>query len=79
MAPHVEQDYCIKNFCRIGLLNKEFGLFEIVVCQNLILEVTFKFYECFFGGLILYVPVNSYGDVGMVSSPYHTFFLGKLA
>ena len=29
-------------------------------------------------GLMLYVPVNSYGHVGMVSSPNHTFFLGKL-
>ena len=28
--------------------------------------------------LFLYVPVNSYGHAGMVSSPYHTFFLGKL-
>ena len=29
-------------------------------------------------GLILYVPVNSYGHVGTVGSPNHTFFLGKL-
>ena len=29
-------------------------------------------------GLLLYIPVNSYGHVGTVSSPYHTFFLGKL-
>ena len=28
-------------------------------------------------GLILYVPVNSYGHVGMVSSPYYTFFPGQ--
>ena len=28
--------------------------------------------------LILYVPVYSYGHVGTVSSPKHTFFLGKL-
>ena len=28
--------------------------------------------------LMLYVPVNSYGHVGTVSSPYHTFFLDKL-
>ena len=26
----------------------------------------------FFFGLILNVPVNSYGHVGMVSSPHHT-------
>ena len=29
-------------------------------------------------GLLLYIPVNSYGHVGMVSSPNHIFFLGKL-
>ena len=28
--------------------------------------------------LILYILVNSYGHVGTVSSPNHTFFLGKL-
>ena len=27
---------------------------------------------------MLYVPVNSYGHVGTVSSPNHTFFLDKL-
>ena len=26
--------------------------------------------------LLLYVPVNSYGHGGTVSSPYHTFFSG---
>ena len=29
-------------------------------------------------GLVLYVPVYSYSHVGTVSSPNHTFFLGKL-
>ena len=29
-------------------------------------------------GLILNVAVNSYGHVGAVSSPNHTFFLGRL-
>ena len=29
-------------------------------------------------GLLLYVPVNSYGHVGIVSSSNHTIFLGKL-
>ena len=29
--------------------------------------------------LVLYVRVNSYGHVGMVSSPNHIFFLGKLS
>ena len=28
-------------------------------------------------GLILNVPVNGYGHVATVSSPNHTFFLGK--
>ena len=28
--------------------------------------------------LLLHIPVNSYGHVGMVSSPSQTFFLGKL-
>ena len=32
----------------------------------------------FWFGLMLNVPVNSYGHVGTVSSPNHTFFLGKL-
>ena len=26
----------------------------------------------------VYVPVNRYGNVGKVSSPNHTYFLGKL-
>ena len=30
------------------------------------------------GGLVLYIPVNSYGHVGTVSSPNHKFFQGKL-
>ena len=29
-------------------------------------------------GLMLSIPVNSYGHVGTVSSPNHSFFLGKL-
>ena len=29
-------------------------------------------------GLRFYIPVNSYGHVKMVSSPYHNLFLGKL-
>ena len=29
-------------------------------------------------GLMLYIPVNSYSHVRTVSSPNHTFFLGKL-
>ena len=32
----------------------------------------------FWFGLLLYVPGNSYDHVGTVSSPNHTFFLGKL-
>ena len=33
--------------------------------------------DCLFG-LRFYIPVNSYGHVETVSSPNHTFFLGKL-
>ena len=29
-------------------------------------------------GLSFYFQVNNYGHVETVSSPYHTFFLGKL-
>ena len=29
-------------------------------------------------GLVLYIPVNSYGHVRTVSSHNHTFFLGML-
>ena len=32
---------------------------------------------CLFG-LMHNIPVNSYGHAGTVSSPNHTFFLGKL-
>ena len=28
--------------------------------------------------LVLFVPVNRYGYAGTVSSPFHSFFLGKL-
>ena len=35
-------------------------------------------YLVLFFALMLYIPVNSYGHVGTVSSPNHTFFLGKL-
>ena len=43
------------------------------------------YHGCFLGflggggfGLLLNIPVNSYGHVGTVSSPNHTIFLGKL-
>ena len=54
-------------------------LYNILLCQNLN-----RFAYAVFGfglvwlDLILHVPVNSHGHVGMVSSPNHTFFLGKL-
>ena len=32
----------------------------------------------FSGGLVLYVPVNSFGHVETVNSPNQTFFLRKL-
>ena len=34
-------------------------------------------FVCLFG-LMINAPVNSYGHVGTVSLPTHTFFLGKL-
>ena len=34
--------------------------------------------HCWLVGLILYIPVDSYGHVEMDGSPNHTFFLGKL-
>ena len=34
-------------------------------------------FTSFWFGLMLYVPVNSYGHVWTVSLPNHTFFLGK--
>ena len=40
-------------------------------------QLTFWKLNCLFG-LMLYVPVNSYGHVRTVSSFNHTFFLGKL-
>ena len=45
-----------------------------MVCQTINFELWFV---CLFG-LMLNVPVNSYGHVRTVSSPNHTFFLGKL-
>ena len=41
------------------------------------IEFVATYVRLFWFGLILYVPVNSYGHVGTVSSPNHTFFLGK--
>ena len=46
-----------------------------------LISITIAVYSVFFVfcfGLILYVLVNSYGHVGTVSSPNHTYFLGKL-
>ena len=40
-------------------------------------ESELKLTACLFE-LMFYVSVNSYGNVGMVSSPSHTFYLGKL-
>ena len=43
---------------------------------DVILVVYLFFYYIYI--LIWFVPVKSYGNVGTVSSPNHTFFLGKL-
>ena len=45
---------------------------------NTIHSVDLCLFVCLFG-LMLYVPVNSYGYAGTVSSPNHTFLLGKLS
>ena len=37
-----------------------------------------KIFRDLFVVLIFNVPFNSYGHVGKVSSPKHTFFLGRL-
>ena len=37
-----------------------------------------QFIHVFWFGLLLYVPVNSYGRAGTAGLPNHTFFLGKL-
>ena len=56
--------------CQAFCLFFETSLMNSIIQEN----------ECLIdvSSLILYIPVNSYGDVGMVSSPNHTFFLGKL-
>ena len=46
-----------------------------IVSANAKVKYYLRFFLFWFG-LILYVPVNSYGHVGTVSSPKHTFFLG---
>ena len=49
------------------------------VCDRPVVDkVIVKVLLCLGYGLILYIPVNSYRHVGTVSSPNHTFFLGKL-
>ena len=52
-----------------------FLIFAMTIPQESVLLKQFMF---FWFGLVLYVPVNSYGNVGTVSSPNHTLFLGKL-
>ena len=36
------------------------------------------YHHLYFWGLMLYILVNSYGHVGMLGSPNHTFFLSNL-
>ena len=50
------------------------GLFYLLITP-VISSYNLNLFKWF--GLILCIPVNSYGHVGMVSSPSHTFFLGK--
>ena len=49
---------------------------QVIISKNIIflsLKIDFVWF-----GLKLNIQVNSYGHVGTVSSPNHTFFLGKL-
>ena len=48
--------------------------------QILICDTSVSIFTCArsWFGLLLYIPVNSYGHFGTVSSPNHRFFLGKL-
>ena len=47
---------------------------DFIVCS--FTENSIGLFVCLFG-LMLNVPVNSYGHVGTVSSPNHIFFLAK--
>ena len=53
-------------------------LLEVIAGRKL--KLSMPFFEQGFGffGLMLNIPVNSYSHVRMVSSPNHTFYLGKL-
>ena len=45
---------------------------------NLCCNKVYQYFKLFWFGLLLYVPGNSFGHEGMVSSPNYTLFLGKL-
>ena len=55
------------------LKNKKIIFSHTLLSEGQIIGMVF-----FLFGSVLYVPVDSYGNVGKVSSPNHTFFLGKL-
>ena len=58
-------------------LDKMFSLSIPVRSKNNFHLSLFILIVCLFG-LMLNVPVNRYGHIVTVSSPNHTFFLGKL-
>ena len=55
----------------------ELPLAHMVLLFNVAFNNFSVIFACLFG-LILNIPVNSYGHVGTVGSPNLTFFLGKL-
>ena len=69
----------INQICNWPIPKKKSLVF--VHCLVLILHL-FKYHMVYlvviYIVLLLYVPINSYGHGGTVSSPNHTFFLGKL-
>ena len=69
-------------YCRYSLLeekivsNSRRDWQDMLVKDFIHIALSSKFWFLF--GLILYVSVKSYVHVVMVSSPNHTFFIGKL-
>ena len=69
-----EPSVCLKIFLLSLVLSQKYLHFVLLKCVLLLFYPLLFVLFC----LRLYVPVNSYGHVKTVSSPNHTFFLGKL-
>ena len=69
-----ERSFCPKIFLHSLVLSQKYLHFVLLKCVLLLFYPPLFVLFC----LRLYVPVNSYGHVKTVSSPNHTFFLGKL-